>query len=63
MPMNQVSIVPVHLEPTPVKPSADRAPLKPICVIQAKQFKVFFYHGIKNHVIQTVMQELMKNDS
>ena len=63
MPTNKVSIVPVHLEPTSIKPAPHRAPLKPICVIQANQYKVSFYHGIKNHVIQTVMQELMKNDS
>lgn len=63
MPTNKVSIVPVHLEPTPVKSSTHRAPLKPVCVIQANQYKVSFYHGIKNHVIQTVLQELMKNDS
>ena len=63
MPTNKVSIVPVHLEPTPTKPSADRAPLKPICVIQANQLKISFYHGVKNHVIQTIMQELTKNDA
>ena len=63
MPANKVSIVPVHLEATPTKPSADRTPLKPICVIQANQMKISFYHGIKNHVIQTIMQELMRNDS
>lgn len=63
MPTNKVSIVPVRLEPTPSKPSTDRVPLKPICVIQASQFKVSFYHGIKNHVIQTVMQEMLKHDS
>ena len=63
MPTDNVSIVPVHLEATSVKPSTHRAPLKPICVIQANQYKVSFYHGIKNHVIQTVMQELMKDDS
>ena len=63
MPTNKVAIVPVHLESTPAKRLTERAPLKPICVIQANQFKVSFYHGIKNHVIQTVMQELMKDDS
>ena len=63
MPTNKVAIVPVHLEPTPPKPSADRTPLKPICVIQAHQLKISFYHGVKNHVIQTIMQELTKNDS
>ena len=61
MPTNKVSIVPVHLEPTPSKLSTDRAPLKPICVIQANQLKISFYHGVKNHVIQTIMQELTKN--
>ena len=63
MPTNKVSIVPVHLEPTPSKPSTDRVPLKPICVIQANQLKISFYHGVKNHVIQTILQELTKNDS
>ena len=63
MPTNKVSIVPVHLETTPRKPSADRTPLKPICVIQANQMKISFYHGIKNHVIQAILQELTRNDS
>lgn len=63
MPTNKVSIVPVHLEATHTKTSTDRAPLKPVCVIQASQLKVSFYHGVKNHVIQTVMQELMKHDA
>lgn len=63
MPANKVSIVPVHLEPTSTKPSVSRTPLKPICVIQANQLKISFYHGVKNHVIQTIMQELTKHDT
>ena len=63
MPTNKMSIVPVHLEATQTKSSTDRTPLKPICVIQANQMKISFYHGIKNHVIQTIMQELTRNDS
>lgn len=63
MPTNKVTIVPVHLEPTPKKPATERIPLKPICVIQANQLKISFYHGVKNHVIQTIMQELTRHDS
>lgn len=63
MPTNKVSIVPVHLEPAQSKASADRTPLKPICVIQANKMKISFFHGVKNHVIQKIMQELTKHDT
>jgi len=55
MPTNKVSIVPVHLESIRVKSPTDCAPLKPVCIIQADQFKVSLYQGIKNHVIPRLL--------
>ena len=64
MSKNNVSIVPVKLEPTPTSSTtAGRAPVKPICVIQSNQLKISFYPDVKNFVIQTVMRELSNHDS
>jgi len=63
--VEKLNIVPVNLESdsdsTP--PSTSRGPLKPVCVIQATNFKISFYPGVKPHIIQTVIKELNSSDS
>ena len=65
MATEKLNIVPVKLEsesdPTP--PPASRGPLRPVCVIQAKHFKISFYPGVKPQVLQAVIKELNHCDS
>lgn len=65
MATDKLNIVPVKLEsesnPTPA--STSRGPLRPVCVIQAKHFKISLYPGVKPQLLQVIIKELNHSDS
>ena len=61
MPTNKLTIVPVKLDPLPVEPSSIhsiQSTAEPSCVIKTVTAEIFFFNGVDERIIQTVMKEL-----
>ena len=59
---NKLTIVPVTLDPirdeSSTKPPID-FPTSPSCVIKTASAEISFFNGVDEHIIQTIMKELM----
>ncbi len=61
MPTNELTIVPVKLDPLPVETSSlhsSQYTAEPSCVIKTDTAEVFFFNGVDEHIIHTIMKEL-----
>ena len=63
MPTKKLTIVPITLDPLPEKISAkilQQQPTGPSCIIKIADAEISLFNGIDEHIIQTIMQELMQ---
>ncbi|KOY81518.1 hypothetical protein MHB44_16000 [Lysinibacillus sp. FSL H8-0500] len=61
MSTNKLTIVPVKLDPLSTESSSfpsSRMTAAPACIVKMGVAEVTFYHGVNEHIIQTVMKEL-----
>lgn len=61
MSTNKLTIVPVKLEPLPTKSAtlhSSHDTAAPSCIIKTAQTEIFFFNGVDERIIQTIMKEL-----
>lgn len=60
MPEQKLTIVPVRLHPESNNTSAvsPERSSKPACSIKTAAAEIFFFNGVEEHIIKTVMREL-----
>mgnify|MGYP003456481190 CR=1 FL=1 len=61
MPTNNLTIVPVKLDPLPVETSSfnsSQYTTEPSCVIKTAAAEILFFNGVDERIIQTIMKEL-----